>query len=91
VWRRRPAGGARELAHGLGHVAARLLPRHAEALAVLVDVGAAASVSSKTFAAVARLAADEALVGEQLERGVDRAGLGRQTPSLRDSSSCITW
>ena len=41
--------------------------------------------------ALARLGVggDETLVLEQLERGVDRTGLGRHTPSVRSSSSWI--
>ena len=63
-----------ELAHALGHARAGLLPRRAEALAVLLDVGLAGVGQLEDVAAVARLALEQALVGEQLERGVDRAG-----------------
>ena len=79
---------AHELDAALADLAADVGPRLAEAPAVLVDVGAARVGELELLAPVA-LRADEALVLEQGEGGVDRAGLGRQTPSLRCSISCI--
>src|SRR5262249_60483736 len=63
-----------ELAHALGDVGAGLLPRRPEPLAVLLDVGAPRVGELVDGAALARLAADQALVREELEGGVDRAG-----------------
>src|SRR5262249_50153674 len=63
-----------ELAHALGHALSSLLPGIAELLAVLLDVGAARVGELEDVPAVARLAADQTLVGEQLEGGVHRAG-----------------
>src|SRR5207244_13516655 len=58
----------------LGEVGARLLPRCPEPLAMFFDVLAARVGQVVDVAALARLAADEAFVSEELERGVDRAG-----------------
>jgi hypothetical protein len=63
-----------QLADVVGDAFARLLPRLAEALAVLVEVRAPGVGELVDGAAFAGLAADQALVGEELERGVDRAG-----------------
>src|SRR5439155_17896728 len=51
-----------------------LLPRRAEPLPVLVEMRAAGVGELVDRAALARLAANQAFVREELERGIDRAG-----------------
>jgi hypothetical protein len=65
------------------------LPRGAEALAVLLDVGAARVGELERLAALVLDAADEALVPSCASAGYTEPGLGRQTPPLRSSISCI--
>src|SRR5262245_43993779 len=66
-------GEVHQLADVVGDAFARLLPRLAEALAVLFEVRASRVGQLVDGAALAGLAADQSLVGEQLEGGVDGA------------------
>ena len=63
-----------QVGEAVGHPAAGLLPRDAEALAVLLDVGAPGVGKREGLALLALGGRDQPLVLELRERGVDRAG-----------------
>ena len=70
---------------------AQLGERVADLVVVLLEVAAALLGQSGQLAATLPGDRDIALVLEQGERGIDRAGAGRQAPSVRAAISCMSW